>query len=167
MTEIWKDIEGYEGLYQASSFGRIKAIKVRDFFRKKCLNDDGYHTVRLCKNGQCKTLNWHRIIAKVFIKNLENKPEVNHKDGDKLNNRIENLEWCTRKENIQHMFDTGLRNHKGVNNSNTSLTEKDVLFIRENRGVMTQKELCKIFSLKRIAISRIQRGITWSHIYNK
>ena len=99
--EIWKDIEGYEGIYQVSNLGRTKRLYKND--KEKILkpfsNKDGYLIVNLCKEGKVKSRSVHRLVAQAFIPNPENKPEVNHKDENKSNNKVENLEWVTSKEN--------------------------------------------------------------------
>lgn len=104
--EIWKDITGYEGLYQISNLGDLRNIK---FYRKiKPYKHKGYLRVALCKNNHCIHFYVHRLVAQEFILNPENKPEVNHKDGNKLNNCVDNLEWITRKGNMEHARKTGL-----------------------------------------------------------
>lgn len=110
--EIWKDIPGYEGVYKASSYGRIKRVGAyKNQFRKSWESEkilkpgvkpNGYLFVNLSKDGKQKVHHVHRLIAETFIANTQNKPTVNHKDGDKSNNNIENLEWATYKENNIH-----------------------------------------------------------------
>ena len=101
--EIWEDIEGYEGIYQVSSLGKVKSLNFNHTKKEKILkpffNRDGYLSVNLYKEGKRKQYLVHRLVAKVFIPNPENKLEVNHKDEDKTNNKVENLEWVTSKEN--------------------------------------------------------------------
>ena len=107
--ELWKDVKNYEGLYQVSTLGRIRSldkyidVKISNvdkvLRRGKILKPDygknGYLTVILCKNGKKTRFLVHRLVAKAFIENSYNLPQVNHKDEDKTNNKVENLEWCT------------------------------------------------------------------------
>jgi hypothetical protein len=125
MEEIWKDIQGYEGLYQVSNLGRIKSLgrtikrigpkgKIFDrTYPEKVLkygkDKKGYYRTVLSLDGINTTVKVHRIVAQTFIPNPENKPQVNHIDGNKTNNRIDNLEWCNNQENQDHSWKTGLR----------------------------------------------------------
>ena len=118
MTEIWKDIVGYEGLYQVSNLGNVKRLKgykgrgkgyiVEEHLIKPSINSNGYQNVVLCKNGKTKTFTMHRLVAIAFLYNSDNLPEVNHKDEDKTNNCVDNLEWCDRVYNNNY----GTRNKK-------------------------------------------------------
>lgn len=101
--EIWKDIVGYEGLYQISNFGMVKSL-VRDKIMKLKV-DDGYNRISLRKNSGYKIFPVHRLIAVAFIPNPKNKTYINHLNGIKNDNRIENLEWCTASENRRHALD--------------------------------------------------------------
>ena len=104
--EEWKDIIGYEGKYQVSNTGKIRSLNYRRTGKIKLLKPttdrDGYKTILLYKNNKQKRYKLHRLIAKVFINNPNDLPEVNHKDEDKSNNRVENLEWCDRKYNANY-----------------------------------------------------------------
>ncbi len=104
MEEIWKDIKGYEGLYQVSNFGNIRNSNF------KLLKTSGkrYLKVGLTKNKKCKFVDVHRLVAIAFVPNLYNKSQVNHKNGNKKDNRFNNLEWCSPKENINHAFSNNL-----------------------------------------------------------
>ena len=110
MIEEWRIVEGYEGLYEVSSYGRVRSVDRydnRNCFRKgKVLSPakdkNGYLKVILNCNGKCKTINIHRLVAQTFIQNPNNLTEVNHKDEDKTNNSVDNLEWCDRKYNLNY-----------------------------------------------------------------
>ena len=113
IEEIWKPIKNYEGLYEVSNLGRIKGVtryvkgKVgyriqKEKIRKCEVSSNGYLHVLLCKNGKYTTHNVHRLVAGAFIPNPDNLPEINHKDENKENNCVDNLEWCTRKYNMNY-----------------------------------------------------------------
>ena len=112
MKEEWRDIKGYEGLYQISNLGRIKSLKDNHGkYREKILkpgNSNGYFYVDLCKNSKGKLFKIHRLVAIHFIENPNNYPEVNHKDENSTNNCVDNLEWCTREYNNSY----GTRNKR-------------------------------------------------------
>ena len=91
--------------------GRIYSKRFKKFLTPK-KNHDGYLRVQIWENNKCHFVSWHRIIAQTFIPNPDNKPFINHKDGNKQNNSVENLEWCTQKENIKHAWETGLSKHR-------------------------------------------------------
>lgn len=130
MEEIWEDVKGYEGLYKVSKNGLIKSMpKYRfnyELILKNTLNNSGYLVVALYghkKSGS--SLRVHRIVAQAFIPNPENKKEVNHKNGIKTDNRLENLEWSTRSENALHSYKTGLqKSHRiGVSGSKSPVAK--------------------------------------------
>ena len=110
--ETWRDIEGYEGLYQVSDFGDVRRLAGNGCKKTRVLKPAkygcGYLYVNFCKNNKVKKHKIHRLVATAFIPNLYNLPEVNHIDEDKTNNRVDNLEWCTSKQNCNH----GTRNER-------------------------------------------------------
>jgi len=107
MDEIWKDIKGYEGLYQVSNLGNIKSLRFnKEKILKGGLSGTGYLTVNLFNYGKPKSHTIHRLVANNFLS--DEKEQVNHIDGDKTNNRLTNLEFCTRIGNSEHAFVNGL-----------------------------------------------------------
>ena len=109
MEEEWREIEGFNGMYLISNKGRVKSYKQRkEKFLSTHKTHGNYIIVNLSSNGKNKSYRLHRLVAKAFIPNVDNKPDVNHIDGDKSNNRSENLEWCTKSENMKHASKTGL-----------------------------------------------------------
>ena len=99
--EEWKEIPGYEGLYEVSNKGNVRNVRRNKLLRLSKTNNR-YIRVSLCKNGIKTGLTVHRLVAEAFIENPDNLPEVNHKDEDKTNNRVENLEWCDHKYNMNY-----------------------------------------------------------------
>ena len=132
MEEIWKDVIGYETLYKISNLGRIYSLTKQSLksTRKK---SNGYIICDLCKNGKVNTKHIHRLVAEAFIPNPNNYLEVNHKDGNKTNNCVNNLEWCSKKQNMEHAVKTGLIK-TGVNHPlyGRTLSEETKKKMREN-----------------------------------
>lgn len=167
--EIWKDVINYEGIYNVSNFSRIKRIMSRKHPTNKLMKfyicPEGYNKVCLTNNGDQITFTVHRLVAEAFIENPDDKPYVNHIDGDKLNNKVENLEWCTQKENIDHAWRTGLaKAKKGEQCYQSRLTEQDVLKIREIGRSKTLNELSLIYGVNNATISKIILRQRWKHI---
>lgn len=122
--EIWKNIDGYEGQYQVSNYGNVRGLErkvsnhtgiltVKPKMLKQGKNHKGYPIVYLSKNNKQKTITVHRLVAIAFIPKIENKPQVNHIDGDKTNNHVDNLEWCDNSENQIHAYRLGLNKVTG------------------------------------------------------
>lgn len=178
MEEIWKDIKGYEGIYKISNFGKIKSLERKigingGYFinKEKILkpNQDsrGYPSVRLRLNGVPILYRVHRLLAIAFIPNSENKPCVNHKNGIKSNNSLDNLEWCTQSENIRHAIDTGLKvSSKGEKHGRSKLTDIQVVDIKERlKKGERNVSIAKTFNISRQTISEIKCNKIWKHLY--
>jgi hypothetical protein len=139
MAEVWKDILGYEGLYQVSSLGRVKSCDryVNHYLGKRLIgehilrqtNNSNYYTITLAKENRKKTKRVHRLVALHFIKNDENYLEVNHIDGNSLNNNVNNLEWCNRSQNQLHAYKIGLQK---------PFNEKPILMIDKNGNILSR-----------------------------
>lgn len=158
----------YKG-YKVNSLGII--YNKRFLKQSKCsLDKDGYKIVGICFNGLQKNERLHRIIAKTFIPNPENKPYVNHINGIKTDNRVENLEWVTPKENTQHAIKNKLFNPFGSNNKRSKLNEIDVLNIRnETKNIKryNRKKLSEKYNVSESIIKRIVINETWKHLINE
>lgn len=130
-TENWKWIEGYEGHYRVSDHGRVYSEKSKKFMGVNRITKDGYNYIALSKNNKSKEFRMHRLVATHFIPNPDNKETVNHIDGNKLNNHVDNLEWSTRHENMQHAYNLGLKEmHKGHEHVSSKLTLEQIKEIR-------------------------------------
>lgn len=154
-NEIWKDINGYTGLYQISNFGRVKSLRryvrgngssvrlIEERILIHSVNPKGYPFVSLNKKNEKHNFRIHRLVAESFIPNPDFKPQVNHKDGNKLNNHFTNLEWCTNGENQIHAFKNGLNyisdNHILANKNKglkrRRLSKEDIIEIKRLRSV--------------------------------
>lgn len=172
--EIWKDIAGYEGLYQINNYGDVKSLNYGNTKKEKILkphNNDGYYDVTLYKHGKHKQYKIHRLVAQNFIPNPKNKPQVNHKDGNKINNNVNNLEWVTNSENIKHAFKTNLhKKYYGSDHNNAKKIKQYTLegkFIKEWGSIVeasiyykTTKE--NIFSCLKHK-SKTAKGYKWEY----
>lgn len=133
-TEIWKDVIGYEGIYQVSDLGNVKALfrldtaghRLKEKIMKLHPHNHGYMTVRLTKDGISKNQYVHRLMCFAFLENKENKKTVNHKNGIKNDNNLDNLEWCTQSENMLHAINTGLSSSVGETHVDSKLSNIDV-----------------------------------------
>ena len=177
--EKWEDIHDYINIYQISSLGRIKSLERFDSMNRKNYEKiliprirNNYYAITLYKNNKQKTFSVHRLVAIHFIPNSENKPQVNHKDGNKLNNNVDNLEWCTRKENVQHAWKNGLcENVRKVASINGSVKgkkygaingkkyrSKKVYCIELNQEFESTREAERQLQIDRSGISKCCKG---------
>jgi hypothetical protein len=167
--EVWKDIEGYEGKYKISSYGRVKNKK--DYIFKERLTFDGYVKVTLLKNGIAKDYRVHRLVAIAFMPNVDflSKTTVNHKDCNKRNNNVDNLEWFDRHEQLKHAYANNRKPKlSGTLNPNSKLSKEDVLYIRKNYKRQCTKfgsvALGKKFGVDNSIINKVVRGISYKNV---
>lgn len=174
--EIWKDIKGYEGVYQISNIGRVKSLArtvrysngathtVQEKIKSTRKNPDGYLRTSLSSHSNKINYSIHRLVAEHFIDNNQNLEQVNHIDGNKENNAVTNLEWCTSAGNMKHAHRTGLIHYSnGEKHQWSKLTEKDVIKIMElvKDKTLTQKQIGEMFGISHSVISRIKNGTRW------
>jgi len=162
MGEIWKDIPNYEGLYQISNLGRVKSLErivlqkngrkrvQHELIRKPRKVYKGYLQIDLWKNHEYSAKRINRLVAQAFIPNPENKPEVNHIDGNKENNCVDNLEWVTGKENMQHAIRTGL--WKASHSPKKNRKSKKIIQLDDENNVIkvwdSIRDIMKYYNLK-------------------
>ena len=155
-SEIWKDVVGFENLYQVSNLGRVKSLERKvdvnskdkkkhkrqhkERIMKQWDNTHGYMCVRLMKNGEKHSKRVNRLVGQAFLDNPDNKPIVNHIDGNKKNNHLSNLEWCTHQENNLHAIDNELREVK--------IPEKTAKYIRDRYDENDIRYTAKAFAVR-------------------
>lgn len=179
LTEQWKSIEGYKGLYEVSNLGQVRSLdrvmkvdnhhnikmkKYKGMVLKPLLSQRKHSRVSLYKEKTSKRHLIHRLVAFAFIPNPENKPHINHLDSDPTNNRVDNLEWVTPKENALHAKLAGRAYLKGEKSNNHKLTEIEVTQIRKSKGKIRAKDLAKIYNCGESTIYDIFKKRYWSHI---
>ena len=175
--EKWKEVSGTNGQYEVSNTGFLRTHNWKGSGQtrvmKPAVDACGYLRTMIVVNGRARTIKVHRLVAESWVENPEGKPQVNHKDGVKTNNHIDNLEWVTKRENIQHAFDNGLMkwngqvppNLKGSSNPTSKLTEDQVREIRSlhRPRIYTYAMLAAKFKVKPCTIKDVIHR-TWKHI---
>jgi hypothetical protein len=177
MEEIWKDIKGFEAIYQISNLGRVKSLKrsithsywgkvnLSERIKKAFIDRCGYYSVMLHKESVKKSFSVHRLVALAFIPNENKKLDVNHKNGIKTDNRLENLEWMTRSENVIHSLKTRLKIPKNGNQvHNSILSKENAIKIKYEHKDLTHKQIAKLYGIDSSLVSKIRRNLNWKHI---
>lgn len=174
--EVWKPVKGFENLYEVSNFGEIKALEKHivcgkchrswtEHLMKTAEDHKGYLRTSLSKDGKSKTVKVHRIVAEAFLQNPDNLPQVNHIDGNKKNNAVDNLEWCSQSDNLKHACRMKLKLCGGENNSASKLTYEEVCWIRNNfdsnNNLFDSAALAEKFNVHKKTIQRIVNGKGW------
>lgn len=178
--EIWKKIKDLEGFYEISNLGNVKSISrvvnssvqkcgfriIKEKIKQSQDNGKGYKQLYVQVNNKRKLFYIHRLVAQSFLPNPENKPQVNHINGIKTDNRVQNLEWCTSNENRKHAVDNNLMK-KGENHSKSKLTEKDILAIRRLYRInprFNKTNIAKKLGVRDTTIHKIINNQRWKHI---
>lgn len=178
MTEEWRPVVGYEGFYEVSDLGRVRSVshvvkarynatatKRGRLIRSRITDKKRrYLRITLSRNNVIKTHLVHRLVASAFVTNPKNKPCINHKNGNKEDNRPGNLEWVTHKENTHHAIRHGLINERGENSALARLTSEDARQIRFLSKFMSQRKIGLLFGVNQTHVSHIVLRKAWAHI---
>ena len=176
--EEWKDVNGYEGMYQISNKGNVRSLDRISYHKrgvsrykgkpkKKRMSTFGYWMVSFSKENKSKNFYVHKLMGIAFIPNPKNKKFINHKNGIKTDNQLENLEWVTHSENMNHELDTGLRvMPKGVKVYNSKLNPEIIISARKeySRGGITYQEIADKNGVCKRVMMNAMKGKHWQHV---
>lgn len=163
-----KDVKGFEGRFMITDFGRLFSINgrckgIKELFTH--IDSLGYHNTNLNMKPKKRHVRIHQLVGEHFVDNPDNKPQLNHIDGDKLNNHYSNLEWCTIDENIKHAVRIGLLDVKGEKHFNSKLHDSDIPLIFEMRNKeMLMKDIAARFGVSRRTIGDVLNRRLWTHV---
>jgi len=167
MVELWLEIDGYEGIYHVSNFGRVKSFASVKFktgrIMKQRLNEKGYLRISLNLNKQVRTFRVHRLVAIAFIRNTNSKSSINHINGIKTDNNFKNLEWVTIVENNSHALQIGLIK-VGEQSKVSKLNDIEAYKIKFDLPHFSNRQAAKLFNISSTQVSRIRLGKNWSHL---
>ena len=176
MTEVWKSVVGYEGFYEVSNMGRVKSLArfvggkggslrpIPECIKKTSVNRCGYEKIQFSDGvGRKYHTVVHRVVAGAFLENPHNKAQINHIDGDKLNNSVDNLEWATSFENQRHAVE--LTRRYGERTGTPKLKEADIVDVRFLIGNgVRQYDVAKLYDVSRMTIYRVMSGRNWKRV---
>jgi len=178
-NEVWEDIEEFKGVYQVSNLGRVKSLdkyvknrsgidstKIVGKILSQKTSKFGYKSAGLCVKQKVSWRLIHRLVAIAFLPNPLNLSDVNHVDGIKSNNFVENLEWLSKGDNQRHAYKLGLKNQDGTKNPKAKLNDEQVLEIRRTykEGNLSQRKIGEIYNVSRALIGYIVRNQIWNNI---
>jgi hypothetical protein len=182
VEEVWMPVEGYDASFSVSSLGNVRSETRSIPHRRlgqavhkgkpivpttKKSKSNKYAIVSFTKEGKGRTFQVHQLVAKTFLTNEKNLPHVNHIDGNGLNNRLDNLEWISPRDNVTHAYQSGLRRSmRGEMSSSAKLTEKQVREIKKylEEGAFSQRKLAEIYQVVPMVITQIKLRKTWKHV---
>lgn len=176
---MWKDIVGYENHYQVNELGQIRTLKnsslqkAGTILKSQINKKNGYVYQMVYKDGKQKLLRVHRVVANAFLPNPNNLPQVNHKNGNKNDNRVQNLEWCTQEQNMLHAFKIGLAKPSDKQKraiAETNKAKRKAVVFKQGSNVQVFESISKASKETGLSISTISRycrGIRAGNIYSK
>ncbi len=161
MREKWKPIKNYESSYLVSDMGRIKSLYTGKFLTPSP-DSDGYAVLSLTRSGIRRSYRWHKLVLSAFIDNKHNKSQINHINGNKLDNRLSNLEWVTPGENIKHAYKMGIKRQDGSHNNASKLEDDEVFEIRR-RAITGENQsiIARDYGISQPTVSLIKLKRLW------
>lgn len=164
MDIVWKDVPNYEGLYKVSNMGDIFGFK-RNKILTPCNGKDGYKILKLCKNGNIKTVYIHRVVASAFLENTNDEMQVNHINGIKTDNRASNLEYCTLHQNLIHSYKLGLKKIYPVAKLDSSTLQ--IIDIYDSKSKCAKSHNCSISEITLACRkNKVFKGFRWKQLEN-